>query len=219
MAKKIPITTLDASNVSTSITQAPPQQYAEFTEYRETMAAYCKARVWFADAVASPDAEPPIKFWFANGARRSIFASLMHDWYAGYWPARHDLFVSSRGVGESTFGRILKEAVDGGFMIIDTDDDDGRTKIIKPFYHRQEREFFMIAINVHQEADFFDVTIENEDDGFLAFEFPTKNDAMAFADRVADLFNSVGPVQITTPLSVSPAARSDSMGEELSLGR
>ena len=132
MAKKIPVTTLDVSNVGTSITQAPPEQYAEFAEYRETMAAYCKARVWFADAVASPATEPPIKFWFANGARRSIFASLMHDWYAGYWPARHDLFVSSRGVGEATFGRILKEAVDGGFMIIDTDDDDGRTKIIKP---------------------------------------------------------------------------------------
>ena len=132
MAKKIPMTTLDASNVSTSITQAPVEQYAEFTEYRETMAAYCKARVWFADAVASPAAEPPIKFWFANSARRSIFASLMHDWYAGYWPTRHDLFVSSRGVGESTFGRILKEAVGAELMIIDTDEDDGRSKIIKP---------------------------------------------------------------------------------------
>ena len=77
----------------------------------------------------------------------------------------------------------------------------------------------MTAIRVHDEADVWDVTIENEEDGFLAFEFPTKNDAMAFADRAADLFNSVGPVQITTPLSVSPAARSDSMGEELSLGR
>ena len=76
----------------------------------------------------------------------------------------------------------------------------------------------MIAINVHHEDDCCDVTIE-DDDGILAFDFPTKNDAMAFADRAADLFNSVGPVQITTPLSVSPAARSDSMGEELSLGR
>ena len=77
----------------------------------------------------------------------------------------------------------------------------------------------MTAIRVHDEADVWDVTIEDDDDGILAFDFPTKNDAMAFADRVADLFNSVGPVQITTPLSVSPAARSDSMGEELSLGR
>jgi len=77
----------------------------------------------------------------------------------------------------------------------------------------------MTAIRVHDEADVWDVTIEDDDDGILAFDFPTKNDAMAFADRAADLFNSVGPVQITTPLSVSPAARSDSMGEELSLGR
>ena len=77
----------------------------------------------------------------------------------------------------------------------------------------------MIAINVHHEDDCWDVTIENEDDGFLAFEFPTKNDAMAFADRAADLFNSVGPVEITKPLSVSPAARSDTVSEELSPGR
>ena len=77
----------------------------------------------------------------------------------------------------------------------------------------------MLSINVHDEENVWDVTIEDGADGFLAFEFRTKNDAMAFADRAADLFNSVGPVQITTPLSVSPAARSDSMGEELSLGR
>ena len=77
----------------------------------------------------------------------------------------------------------------------------------------------MTAIRVHDEADVWDVTIEDDDDGILAFEFPTKNDAMAFADRAADLFNSVGPVQITKPLTLSPAARSDSMGEELSLGR
>ena len=132
MAKKIPVTTLDPQNVGASITQAPPEQYAEFTEYRETMAAYCKARVWFSDAVSSADAESPIRFWFGNRGRRRVFASLMHDWYAGYWPTRQDLLASSRGVGEATFGRILKEAADGDFMIIETDEDDGRTKIIKP---------------------------------------------------------------------------------------
>jgi|TARA_R110000823_G_C15763725_1_gene483256 hypothetical protein len=77
----------------------------------------------------------------------------------------------------------------------------------------------MIAINVHHEDDCWDVTIEDDDDGILAFDFSTKNDAMAFADRAADLFNSVGPVEITKPLSVSPAARSDTVSEELSPGR
>ena len=76
----------------------------------------------------------------------------------------------------------------------------------------------MTAIRVHDEADVWDVTIEDDDDGILAFEFPTKNDAMAFADRAADLFNSVGPVEITKPLSVSPAGSSDSVSEQLSLG-
>jgi len=74
-----------------------------------------------------------------------------------------------------------------------------------------------VKIRVIEDSDSFDVVIEN-DDGFLAFEFPTKNDAMAFADRAADLFNSVSPVEITKPLTLSPAARSDSMREELSLG-
>lgn len=77
----------------------------------------------------------------------------------------------------------------------------------------------MLSINVHQEADCFDVTIEDGDGGILAFEFPTKNDAMAFADRAADLFNSVDPVQITKPLTLSPAALSDSVSEQLPLGR
>jgi hypothetical protein len=74
-----------------------------------------------------------------------------------------------------------------------------------------------VKIRVIEDSDSFDVVIEN-DDGFLAFEFDKKNDAMAFADRAADLFNLVGPVEITKPLTLSPAARSDSMGEELSLG-
>lgn len=77
----------------------------------------------------------------------------------------------------------------------------------------------MLSINVHDEENVWDVTIEDGADGFLAFEFPTKNDAMAFADRAADLFNSVSPVEITKPLVVSPAARSDRVSEELSLGR
>tara|TARA_R100001463_G_scaffold23841_1_gene56937 strand:+ start:531 stop:764 length:234 start_codon:yes stop_codon:yes gene_type:complete len=76
----------------------------------------------------------------------------------------------------------------------------------------------MLLINVHQQDDCCDVTIDDGADGILAFEFATKNDAMAFADRAADLFNSVGPVQITKPLTLSPAARSDSVSEELSLG-
>lgn len=80
----------------------------------------------------------------------------------------------------------------------------------------------MIAIKVHDEGKVWDVTIEDDrelaEGGLLAFEFPTKNDAMAFADRAADLFNSVGSVEITKPLTLSPAARSDSVGEQLPLG-
>lgn len=78
----------------------------------------------------------------------------------------------------------------------------------------------MLSINVHDEENVWDVTIEDGADGILAFEFPTKNDAMAFADRAADFFNSVGLVEITKPLTLSaPAARSDRVSEELSLGR
>ena len=76
----------------------------------------------------------------------------------------------------------------------------------------------MIAINTHDEGGVWDVTIEDGENGFLAFEFPTKNDAMAFADRAADLFNSVSPVEITKPLILSPARARDSVGEQLPLG-
>ena len=76
----------------------------------------------------------------------------------------------------------------------------------------------MLSINVHDEENVWDVTIEDGADGFLAFEFRTKNDAMAFADRAADLFNSVGPVRTTKPLTLSPAAAGDSVGEQLPLG-
>lgn len=80
----------------------------------------------------------------------------------------------------------------------------------------------MISIKVHDEGDVWDVTIEDDrelaEGGLLAFEFPTKNDAMAFANRAADLFNSVGPVQITKPLTLSPAGACDSVGEQLPLG-
>jgi len=82
----------------------------------------------------------------------------------------------------------------------------------------------MISIKVHDEGKVWDVTIEDDhhgelaEGGLLAFEFQTKNDAMAFADRAADLFSSVEPVEITKPLTLSPAARSDSVGEQLPLG-
>ena len=76
----------------------------------------------------------------------------------------------------------------------------------------------MLSININDEGDVWDVTIEDDDDGLLAFEFATKNDAMAFADRAADLFNSVGPVRTTKPLTLSPAGACDSVGEQLPLG-
>jgi len=75
----------------------------------------------------------------------------------------------------------------------------------------------MISIHVHDEGNAWDVTIEDGDDGILAFEFSTKNDAMAFADRAADLFNLVGPVRTTKPLTLSPAGASDGVGEQLPL--
>ena len=75
----------------------------------------------------------------------------------------------------------------------------------------------MIHISVKVDSDVFDVVIENED-GFFAFEFATKNGAVDFADRAADLFNLVGPIQITKPLTLSPAGASDSVGEQLPLG-
>jgi len=75
----------------------------------------------------------------------------------------------------------------------------------------------MISISMRNDGGLWDVVIENEDDSFFAFEFSTKNDAMAFADRAADLFTSVGPVEITKPLTLSSCTRSDSVGEQLPL--
>jgi len=75
----------------------------------------------------------------------------------------------------------------------------------------------MISIHVHDEGDAWDVTIKDEDDGILAFAFQTKNDAMAFADRAADLFTSVSPVEITKPLTLSSCTRGDGVGEQLTL--
>ena len=74
----------------------------------------------------------------------------------------------------------------------------------------------MISIRIHDENDFWDVTI-SDDEGILAFEFQTKNDAMAFADRAADLFNSVSPVKITKPVTLSSCTRGDGVGEQLPL--
>jgi len=39
----------------------------------------------------------------------------------------------------------------------------------------------MISISMRNDGGLWDVVIENEDDSFFAFEFSTKNDAMAFA--------------------------------------
>lgn len=75
----------------------------------------------------------------------------------------------------------------------------------------------MISIRIHDETDAWDVTISDDDDGILAFAFQTKNDAMAFADRAADLFNSVSPVKITKPLTLSSCTRGDGVGEQLPL--
>jgi len=111
--------------------EAPPHQVAEFAEYRDFMAAYCEARLWWMAETRSPDAEKALRFWGATWDRQNVYYALQLSWNRGYWPTRSELFYAAK-VGDRSFARIIKDAVACKMIAIDIDTDDKRSKIIQP---------------------------------------------------------------------------------------
>jgi len=111
--------------------EAPPHQVSEFAEYRDFMAAYCEARLWWMAETRSPDAEAALRFWGGSWDRQNIYYALQLSWNRGYWPTRSELFYTAK-VGDRSFARVIKDAVACKMIAIDTDPDDKRSKIIKP---------------------------------------------------------------------------------------
>ena len=59
----------------------------------------------------------------------------------------------------------------------------------------------MYTIRLYDEGDVWDVVIDDDDEGLIANQFPTKNEAEAFARRAANLFADVDDVQLVMPRS------------------
>jgi len=131
MGVKIPIvSTKDFSG--RGFDEAPPHQVAEFAEYRDFMAAYCEARLWWMEETRSTDAEVALRFWGATWDRQNVYYALQLSWNRGYWPTRGELHAAAPGVSDSSFSRILKDAATCRMIVIKSDPADKRTKIIKP---------------------------------------------------------------------------------------
>nr|AKH47264.1 hypothetical protein [uncultured marine virus] len=111
---------------------APPHQVAEFAEYRDFMAAYCEARLWWMAETRSPDAEAALRFWSATRDRQNIYYALQLSWNRGYWPTRSELHQSTSGVSDASFARICKDAATCKMIVIESDPADKRSKIIRP---------------------------------------------------------------------------------------
>jgi len=112
--------------------EAPQHQVAEFAEYRDFMAAYCEARLWWMAETRSPDAEAALRFWGATWDRQNVYYALQLSWNRGYWPTRSELHQSTPGVSDASFARIVKDAVACKMIVIDADPADKRSKIIQP---------------------------------------------------------------------------------------
>ena len=111
---------------------APPHQVGEFAEYRDFMAAYCEARLWWMAETRSPDAENALRFWGGSWDRQNVYYALQLSWNRGYWPTRVELHAATSNVSDSSFARIIKDAATCKMIEIDCDPTDRRSKIIKP---------------------------------------------------------------------------------------
>ena len=129
MAKKIPQT---AERVQWGKGHVPLMQHSDFAEYREFMAAYFEARMWWLEEAQRPGADPCCRFWFQGRAHSVIFYSLMEAWMRGYWLTRVELREHCRSVADSAFARTLSAADCAGYISRDTEDDDSRQKLIRP---------------------------------------------------------------------------------------
>lgn len=112
--------------------EAPRHQVSEFAEYRDFMAAYCEARLWWMAETRSPDAEKALRFWGATWDRQNVYYALQLSWNRGYWPTRVELHAATSNVSDSSFARIIKDAATCKMIVIEIDATDKRTKIIKP---------------------------------------------------------------------------------------
>ena len=112
--------------------EAPLHQVAEFAEYRDFMAAYCEARLWWMAETRSPAAEAALRFWGATWDRQNVYYALQLSWNRGYWPTRTELHQATPGVSDSSFARIIADAATCKMIKIDTDTADRRSKIIRP---------------------------------------------------------------------------------------
>ena len=131
MGVKIPVVP-GKDFAGTANDEAPPHQVAEFAEYRDFMAAYCEARLWWMGETRSATAEAALRFWSASWDRQNVYYALQLSWNRGYWPTRTELHQATSRVSDSSFARIIKDAATCKMIVIDTDTADRRSKIIKP---------------------------------------------------------------------------------------
>ena len=131
MGVKIPVIS-STDFVKRALDEAPPHQVAEFAEYRDFMAAYCEARLWWMAETRSPDAEAALRFWSATRDRQNVYYAIQQSWNRGYWLTRNELHAATSGVSDSSFARIIKDASTCKMILVESDLTDRRTKIIKP---------------------------------------------------------------------------------------
>ena len=160
MGVKIPVIS-STDFVKRAHDEAPPHQVSEFAEYREFMAAYCSARLWWMAETRSPDAEAALRFWSATWDRQNVYYALQLSWNRGYWPTRVELHAATSGVSDSSFARIMKDAATCKMILIESDLTDKRTKIIKPTIQsvialeRASTHYFMTLADAAQPESFF----------------------------------------------------------------
>lgn len=129
MAKKIPVTN---DRVEWTPSHVPLFQYGPFAEYREFMAAYFEARLWWFDEQKRPEAHPCLKFWFKDRASTTVLYGIMEAWMRGYWYSRSELRDHCSSIKDSAFARVLASASEAKYISVDVDEGDKRQKLIRP---------------------------------------------------------------------------------------
>lgn len=133
MAKKIPSVQGTVKWNTNTGHEIPLQQQSEFGEYREFMAAYCEARLWWLEEAWKPDASPARKFWFQNRFASSICYAIGEAWHRGYWLTRQELKTHCATVPDSQFQRLMRQAQEAGYISLDPmEGDDKRQKLVRP---------------------------------------------------------------------------------------
>ena len=136
MAKKIPSIQGRIKWESLQGHDIPLEQQSELSEYREFMAAYCEARLWWLNEAWKPNASPARKFWFQNRFASSICYAIGEAWHRGYWLTRQELRANCATVPDSQFQRLIRQAQEAGYISLDPmEGDDKRQKLVRPSRH------------------------------------------------------------------------------------